>query len=404
MQSILIQIRSRLKEILVLMVQQLMMLFPIKKNKLFFYSYYGAQYGCNPKYITEYIRKHYPEDHFRLVWAFHQPDEKPNLPGVKKVKTMSLSYFYELCTSKVIITNFRTTNLFRKRKGQYYIQTWHSSIRLKKSEKDTEASLPTKYVKMAVEDSEKCDLLLSGSQFSSELYKRAFWYDGEIFEHGTPRNDLLVCHDLTERQRILKKLDLSEKDKVLLFAPTFRNHHKVDIYDLDYRLILKTLNEISSANWNILVRLHPHLYNEGAHLAMPEKVTDVSKYDDTQELLSIADILITDYSSLMFDYSLTRRPCFLHTPDLKEYLEKERGLYFQICDLPFPHALNNEQLIKQMQEFDDGIFQQKLEQFMKETGSYEKGEASYNLVKKIESICYPASNLQTNQSKPIQIQ
>ncbi|MGV3467191.1 MAG: CDP-glycerol glycerophosphotransferase family protein, partial [Heyndrickxia sp.] len=130
----------KIKHCLSLMLIYFFHCFPIKENKIFFFSYYGSQYGCNPKYITEYILNHASNSMFDLVWAFNDPASKKHIHGVKKVKTMSLRYFYELCTSKIIITNFRTTDLFKKRKNQYYIQTWHSSLRLKKIEKDAKES------------------------------------------------------------------------------------------------------------------------------------------------------------------------------------------------------------------------------------------------------------------------
>ncbi|MEH7106942.1 CDP-glycerol glycerophosphotransferase family protein, partial [Bacillus sp. JJ1764] len=169
---------------------------PIKKNKIFLFSYYGSQYGCSPKYITEYILNHYPKGKFDIVWAFNNPNDKKHLTDFRKVKTMSIKYFYELCTSKVVITNFRTTDLYVKRKNQYYIQTWHSSLRLKQIEKDTEKTLPNGYLQMAKNDSRKCDLLLSGCEYSTKIFKRAFWYNGEILESGIPANDLLFSNDL----------------------------------------------------------------------------------------------------------------------------------------------------------------------------------------------------------------
>ena len=163
-----------LKRLLSLLIIYLFNCFPIKQNKLFLFSYYGSQYGCSPKYISEYIRSKTPQGQFDIVWAFNNLQSKQQIEGVRKVKTMSLSYFYELCTSKVVITNFRTTELFLKRKNQYYIQTWHSSLRLKQIEKDAEDSLPKHYVQMAKKDSVKCDLLLSGCKFSTAIFKRAF--------------------------------------------------------------------------------------------------------------------------------------------------------------------------------------------------------------------------------------
>ena len=137
------KVKAMIFKSITLLIVYIFNCFPIKKNKIFFFSYYGSQYGCNPKYITEHILNNYPRDRYDLVWAFNDLKSREHLKGIRKVKTMSLKYFYELCTSKVIITNFRTTDTFVKRKDQYYIQTWHSSLRLKQIEKDAEEGTAT---------------------------------------------------------------------------------------------------------------------------------------------------------------------------------------------------------------------------------------------------------------------
>lgn len=166
---------------------------PIKKNKILFFSYYGNQYGCNPKYISQYLIK--KNLNYKIIWAFTKP-EKYNISEVKKVKYHSFRFFYELCTSKVIITNYRMITLFKKRRNQLYIQTWHSSLRLKTIEKDAIASLPQSYIKMAQQDSQYIDCLISGCKFSTDIFKSSFWYNGSILECGTPRNDLFFLNDL----------------------------------------------------------------------------------------------------------------------------------------------------------------------------------------------------------------
>src|SRR5699024_3524691 len=124
-----------------------------------------------------------------------------------------------------------------KRKGQYYVQTWHSSLRLKQIEQDAENNLPPQYLNMAKKDSNKCDLLLSGCQFSTAIFKRAFWYDREIFEKGTPRNDVLFKNDNKKREEVMQRLKISPHSKVLLYAPTFRENNQVDIYNLNFSRI-----------------------------------------------------------------------------------------------------------------------------------------------------------------------
>lgn len=361
---------------------------PIKKNKIYIFSYYGNQYGCSPKYISEYLVNNYPEKKFDIVWQFNDIKASRNIEGIRTVKTMSLKQLYEMCTSKVIITNYRTTELFKKRKDQYYIQTWHSSLRLKKIEKDAEESLPKNYLKMAKEDSTKCDLLLSGCKFSTEIFKRAFWYDGEIFESGTPRSDMLLKNNVEIQNKVKKSLGIDCNKKIILYAPTFRKGDSLDSYNVDYQRILKALKSKFGGDWVFLVRLHPHLVSRSKELVYGENVLDATSYDDIQELLSTSDVLISDYSSLMFDFALTERPCFLYVPDLEEYIKNDRALYFDIKKLPFLHTLDNDELEEGIEKYNKTYYKKRLKDFNKEIGSFEDGKACENLAKRIEKVCF----------------
>jgi CDP-glycerol glycerophosphotransferase len=379
---------SNLKKYISLVVINIFNLLPIKKNKIFLFSYYGSQYGCSPKYISEYIVENYPKEKFDVVWAFNDVLSKRNIKGVRKVKTMSLKYFYELCTAKVVITNFRTTDIFIKRKNQYYIQTWHSSLRLKQIERDAEKSLPINYVKMAKRDSLKCNLLLSGCKYSTEIFKRAFWYDGEIFEHGTPRNDIFFRDNLLEQDKIKSKFNIPNDYKVILYAPTFRKGNELEVYNLDYSRISSKLENKFGRRWVFLVKLHPHLISKASELVYDNNVIDVTTYDDIQELLSISDILITDYSSLMFDFALTNRPCFLYVPDIEEYTNNDRKLYFNIKQLPFLCAANNNDLLDKIENFNYIEYKHELINFSKQIGTFEEGKACEELVNHINKVCF----------------
>lgn len=376
-----------LKKCITFVIIYLFNCFPIRKNKIFLFSYYGSQFGCSPKYITEYILANFPEDKFDVVWAFNDIKSKQHLTGFRKVKIMSLRYFYDLCTSKVIITNYRSTEFFVKRKDQYYIQTWHSSLRLKYIEKDAENVLPEHYVQMAKRDSLKCDLLLSGCKLSTEIFQRSFWYNGEIFEYGTPRNDMLFRNGSVLREDIINRLSIPSQCKVILYAPTFRKDHSLDIYNLDYDAILKSLGQRFGGKWIFLVKLHPHLISRSTDLRFSEQVKNVTDYDDIQELLSVSDVLITDYSSLMFDFSNTRRPCFLYVPDMDDYIKNERKLYFDLKELPFINAFNNPDLLHKIETYSYEEYQNNLNEFLARIGSFEKGNACERLLRRIDEVC-----------------
>ncbi|MEH7226761.1 CDP-glycerol glycerophosphotransferase family protein [Bacillus sp. JJ1566] len=379
---------NKIKKIVYLAIIYIFNCFPIKNNKVMFFSYYGSQYGCNPKYISEYILKNCSPKTFDIVWAFTDLKSKKHIKGIRKVKTMSFKYFYELSTSKVVITNFRTTDLFVKRKEQYYIQTWHSSLRLKQIEKDAEESLPLQYVEMAKRDSLKCDLLLSGCRYSTDIFNNAFWYKGKIFEYGTPRNDLFFSNSFNKKE-IIKNLRIPEKQKIVLYAPTFRKNNGIEAYDLEFPRVINALQNKFGGDWTLLIKLHPHLISKSSQLQKEDSnVIDVTMYDDIQELLAISDVLISDYSSLIFDFSITNRPCFLYIPDVNEYVSNERKLYFDIKQLPFITAFSNEDLVVKIDDFNYELYRSRLHNFLINIGSFEEGKASEYLLKEITETCF----------------
>lgn len=347
--------------------------FPLRKRTILFVSYYGAQYGCNPKYLSECFARKYPA--WTMVWGFTDPKAHSAVPA-RKVRYLSLRFLFELATCKVFVTNFRMPLFFKRRAGQFYVQTWHSSLRLKAIEADAEATIPPAYVQMAKHDSLQISLLLSGCKISTDIFRRAFWYDGEVLPSGTPRMDLLFSENPEKRRRLKQKLGLPESINIALYAPTFRENKTGNPYNLDLAVLLNGLQARWGGEWIILLRLHPHMRNDSPIL-VPSSVPilDVSTYDDIQELLYVSDVVISDYSSLIFDFALTGRPCFLYTPDLDDYLEKERRLYFDPKDLPFPLIRNNEELTTVLKGFNENDYRSHLEDFLQRIGSYETGNA-----------------------------
>ena len=363
-----------MKRLVAQWVQWIFSWLPLSRNKMLFVSYYGSQYGCSPKYLSEYIVRRHPE--WKVMWAFTQP-EKHAVDGVRKVRYLSLRYFYELSTSRVFVTNYRTTTPYRKRKGQHYLQTWHNSLRLKQIEGDAEAMLPPHYVALAKADSCKVDLVLSGCRFSDETIARAFWYGGPVLPSGMPRNDLFFAPDAAaRRERIKAKLNIPSATRLLLYAPTFRQSYTLACYDLDYDRLIRRLEAVRGGKWKILVRLHPHLRMRSQELLDGCDMVDVTRYDDMQELLLAADLLVTDYSSSMFDFALTRRPCLLYVPDIEAYRTQDRPLYFDLSELPFPACRSQQELEEALAPTDDAARAAAIGTFLTRVGSYEDGHAS----------------------------
>lgn len=352
-------------------------LFPINRKKVLFADYYGSRYGCNPKYISKALSKHKDID---IVWAFVDHSKHPDYTEGRCIKWGSLRFLYELATSKVFITNFRMPLWYFRREGQNFIQTWHTPMNIKAIEKDTEDTLTPHYLKMAKSESKNITVLLSTAKYATQIFKRAFWYDGEIFEVGAPRCDLLVNQPEALKNKIKDKLGLDNTKKIVLYAPTFRKGHSLDCYDINFGQLIAGVE----SQWIVLTRLHPHLQNFAENLfGKYPFVKDVTNYDDLQEILLITDVLISDYSGLIFDYALTRRPCLLYTPDLEEYCSKDRRLYFDIDKLPFPICRDKEELTRVFKDFDENKYANDLESFLQSIGMIANGDASDVIAKRI---------------------
>ena len=362
---------AKIKRMAIRLLYGFFRLFPLKRNTVMLFSYYGEQYSGSPKYIGNYLSAN---TDLKVVWAFVQPKKYANFPG-KIVRYGHISYYLTLATAGTIITNYRMTEEFQKRPGQRYIQTWHSSLRLKQIEKDAEKTLPESYIKMAKKDSQQIDILLAGSQKSKEIFERAFWYDGLIAETGTPQCDILLNHDAKIVQRVKRFFRIPEGAHIALYAPTFRKNHDTSVYDLDTEALLDALKVRFGGEWFLLMRLHPHLINMTGCFQYSEKVLQATDYDDVQELLCASDFLISDYSAIMFDYSVTRKPCMLYTPDLEDYTTKDRNLYFNIRELPFACFEKQGEMLIAIRTFDEQDYQNRLELFLHSIGSYDVGKA-----------------------------
>lgn len=344
---------------------------PIQKNKIILWANSFKQFGCSPKYIAQYLLREYPGQ-FDLVWVFengvHIPEDMPK--EIRVVRYFSVDYLKELHTAKFVVCNMRTgpAYLWHKRSEQIYIQTWHSSLRLKTIEGDAAEHFSQDYILSCKEDSKKIDLLLSGCKFSSDIFKRAFWYDGQILECGTPRCDILLNDASSVKKKVFDYFGIGEHQKLALYAPTFRSNKPSDFLGMDFKLLKAALGE----EWLIGARLHPNVLAN----VIPEGAIHMSRYPDMQELIVASDILITDFSSCMFDMAIAKKPCILYAPDLEEYLVNERGMYFDINQLPFPIAKSMNELCEILYKFDFETYDAKLKNFMKSIGSFENGSAS----------------------------
>lgn len=349
---------------------------PICKNKVLFQNQSGMGYGGNPKYIAEKLLEQDAGNRLELVWAVSQYREA--VPKrIRQVIYGSEEYYRDLATAKVWVDNSRKAYSVRKREGQFYVQAWHGAAPIKKVEKDVEDRLPAYYIEGAKNDSKMADVFLSGSRFYTELYRKSFWYDGVILKYGLPRHDVFWNMGRA-RRKIQKYYHIGEETGMVLYAPTFRDCPDRECYDLQIGRTVRALERKFLKPFRMLVSRHPVNYRPYAFEKGADYI-DVGDYDDFQELLAAADILITDYSGCMYDFSFTKRPVFLYQRDFDAYLQ-DRNFYIPMEELPYAKAHSNGELEKAIESFNGEKYIAALDRFMESQGNYDTGEASEKVV------------------------
>lgn len=374
-----------------------MRVFPVNPRKVLFMSYYGKYYNDNPRAICEQLHQDHPE--LELVWGLEEGVAHPDY--VRSVRPSSFAFVKELATAKVWVDNSRKREWVTKRKGQFYLQTWHGNLGNKKIEKAAEDKLMPEYVRRAKQDGANTDLMISGSRFFTNLCQTIFWYNGPVLECGTPRLDVFYHFSEADRARVRQSLGLQEGQRLILYAPTFRQDLSVEPYLFDYEKLLSTLEEkaakangvASGANsadviaaaageYILGIRLHPNVPKDPS-MFQSSKVKDMTDYPDLYELILTADMILSDYSSLVFEAGLIEKPVLLYAPDLEAY-EKERGGYWSFKELPFPLAQSEEELMALVRDFDYDKYVKDLRAFYETLGNKEDGSAT----RKVAEVLY----------------
>lgn len=360
----------------------------IKKNKIVFMNYLGSGYGCNPKYITEeLLKRNLP---YEIVWISNAPS-KDFPKGVRVVPYSPKKTLFELVTAKIWVDNYHKISFIKrgldKLPEQKYIQTWHGSLGIKKIEKSAEClTKDNTWLNCAVKNSKMTDFWISNSDFESNVYNEAFWDIKEIKKFGHPRNDVFFKDNKGIINRVKTTYDIPENTKILLYAPTFREDEKITHYDIDFDNLKAVLSAKFGGDWTILVRLHSRLEEAFKdYFKNKNNIINATYYPDMQELLVAADVGITDYSSWMFDYMLSKKPVFIYATDIEKY-NTERGFYYPLEETPFPIAKDNEELSKNIKDFDDKKYIPKVNKFLAGKGCMEDGHASERVVDLIESM------------------
>lgn len=355
-------------------------IFPIRKNRIVLMNVWG--FGDNVKYVTEeLISRKKP---YELIFICNHPENVTISKSVKVKKTNTLSAIYALATAKLWVECNRKEGYIKKRKNQYYIQLWHGGFALKKIEGDCEDYLGETYIKRAKKDSLMTDLYVSNSTYCTKMYRRAFWFTGEIVEWGSPRMDRLLSTNGNIKNKIKSNLGIDKTKKIVLYAPTYRSSDDLSVYELHYDALCRELSKRFGGEFVAIERLHPLVREQSTQLKKLGNRIDASSYKDMYELMLIADVLITDYSNTMFEFALMNRPVFLYAKDYKNYKE-ERGFYFDFPTLPFPIAYTEGELMDKIRHYEDSE-QAVVKRFLAELEVKETGRASIKVADRIDQV------------------
>lgn len=346
-----------------------------------FESMWGGKYSCNPQHLYEYIDQHYPM--YKCVWSL--TDERTPIKGNGiRVRRESQEYYHYLATAKYFVNNVNFETGYVKRKGQIEIQTMHGTP-LKTLGLDVESDFPNEQTKETyIQKNARWDYLLVQGEFMKNKAYDCFRFEKEVLECGYPRTDLLFQADEGKILKIKESLGLPLQKKVILYAPTWREKGSFDM-----QLELDKVKEALGEEYILLVRLH-HLCapNDNIRIdqSLQEFVFDLHAYKSVEELYLISDILITDYSSVMFDYALLKRPMIFYLYDLADYRDRLRGLYVDIeKEAPGPIVFDTEAVIGAIVHIEEEMKQcrEKIAAFQEKYLGYENGSSCETIVEQV---------------------
>ena len=332
---------------------------PIQKNLVMFETFRGASYADSPKYIYEYLAKNFPGQ-YEFVWVLN--DTKTKLPyGGTVVKRMTRKYAYYLAVCKYFVFNTRQPLWYRKREGQVFLETWHGTPlkRLAFDQEEVTAASPT-YKAQFYRQKQEWDYLIAPNAFSSEIFKSCFMYKDEgdtMLDTGYPRNDLLSDpHKEEIAIELKKKVGIPLDKKVILYAPTWRDdeYYGNGAYKFQLKLNLEQMRKELGDEYVIILRTHYYIADVLDLTGLDGFAFNLSKYDDITEIYLMSDILITDYSSVFFDFANLKRPMLFYTYDLDKYRDVLRGFYINMEEeLPGPLVFTTDEVIDTIKHMDE---------------------------------------------------
>lgn len=386
------KLKRLVKKSVLLLYRLAVKLLPIDKRIILFESNLGRNYTGNPKAIYEEMVRQGLDLSYRCYFILENP--KTIIPGAgKTVKRTRLKYFYLFAVAGTWVCDTRLPKYIIKRPECTYIQTWHGTP-LKKLALDMDSVYMAgekgidNYKKNFYDNAQTWDYLISQNQFSTEIFRRAFAFGKEMLEIGYPRNDVLFAKNNEKDIRDLKKrLGIPLDKRVILYAPTWRDNefYGKGKYKFNPPLDFNALRDSLGDDTVMIVKYHYLVMDQIDWTPYRGFIYSCDLSYDISDLYLVSDMMITDYSSVMFDYSLLKRPMLFFCYDLEEYKDTLRGFYFDfLAEAPGPVTQTTEELIDSIKNYDPSLYREKQEVFYQKYNHADDGHASEKVVELIQ--------------------
>lgn len=386
--------KGLVRRIVVLLYQIETKILPIQKDIIIFESNLGRNYTGNPKSIYEEMVNQGLDKKYRCYIMLD--DMNTSVPGnAVKLRRTRIRYFFIMGIAGIWVCDSRQPKYIIKRKGVHYIQTWHGTP-LKKLALDMDSvnmageTNIEKYRQNFYENTRTWDYLISQNHFSTEVFRRAFAFDKTILEIGYPRNDILFSGNNTDNINELKrKMGLPIDKKILLYAPTWRDneYYTKGAYKFNTSMDFDLLKSKLGDEYVCIVKYHYLVKDKLDWTPYKDFIYQFDMCEDIAELYLVSDMLITDYSSVMFDYSILKRPLLFFAYDLEDYKDNLRGFYFDfLAEAPGPITRTTEELVKSITDYNFTVYQEKYEAFSKKYNHADDGNASKKVVSLVEEV------------------
>jgi CDP-glycerol glycerophosphotransferase len=388
------KVRKKLKPIVIKGYKLACRLMPLKKDIILFESNLGRNYTGNPRSIYEEMVRQGLDQKYRCYFILENPDTP--LPGTAKaVKRTRLHYFYLFAIAGIWVCDTRLPKYIIKKPGCTYIQTWHGTP-LKKLALDMDTVFMAgekgidNYKRNFYDNAQTWDYLISQNHFSTEIFRRAFAFSKEMLEIGYPRNDVLFTkNNSADIMDLKKQLGLPLDKKIILYAPTWRDneYYSKGKYKFNPPLDFGEIQNKLSDEYVMIVKYHYLVMDQVDWSPYKDFVYSCDLSFDIADLYLVSDMMITDYSSVMFDYSLLKRPMLFFCYDLEQYKDTLRGFYFDfLSEAPGPVTLTTQELITEIRDYNPTKYSEKQEAFYSKFNHADDGKASKRVVELIQRV------------------